>query len=627
LSYVKAPDAAFGEALPIRLLPLPVSSPWHITMDNTASSSSRREPRRIARLAKAADQNGWRGWLPGLRTLREYESAWLRHDVVAGLVLTTMLVPAGIAYAVASGVPGIYGLYATIAALLAYAMFGPSRILVLGPDSSLAAVILAVVLPLSGGDPLRAVALAGMMAIVSGTVCILAGLARLGFVTELLSKPIRYGYMNGIALTVLISQLPALFGFSVHGDGLVSKGAAFVEAVANGKTNWTALAIGAGTLAVILLLKGRKRLPGILIAVVGATVVVGALDLAARAGVSVLGPLPQGLPAFGIPWITYADIGPILIGGCAVALVSFADTSVLSRTYAARMGAYVNPNREMVGLGVANLAAGFFQGFPISSSSSRTPVAEAAGARTQLAGVIGALSVALLLLAAPELLRHLPNTALAAVVIASAIGLIEVTDLRRIYRIQQWEFWLAIACLAGVAVLGVIPGIGLAIVIAVIEFLWDGWRPHSAILGRVEGIKGYHDITRYPDARRIPGLVLFRWDAPLFFANAELFHDRALDAVATSPTPARRLVVAAEPVTSVDVTAADMLAELDESLHAAGVELCFAEMKDPVKDKLKRFGLFARLGEEAFFPTVGAAVGAYLRTHAVEWVDWEERGR
>jgi len=564
-------------------------------------------------------------WLPGLQTLLRYEAAWLRHDIAAGLVLTTVLVPVGIAYAVASGVPGIYGLYATIVALLAYALFGPSRILVLGPDSSLAAVILAVVLPLSGGDPMRAIALAGMMAIVSGSACILAGVARLGFVTELLSKPIRYGYMNGIALTVLISQLPKLFGFSIDSQGPLRDLWAIATAVQGGRANGTAFAVGAGTLGVILLLKGSQRVPGILVAVVGATVAVGMLDLAAQAGVSVLGSLPQGLPAFAIPWITTADIQPVVIGGLAVALVSFADTSVLSRSYAARTRSYVDPNQEMVGLGVANLAAGFFQGFPISSSASRTPVAEAAGARTQLTGVVGALSVALLLLVAPDLLRHLPSGALAAVVIASAIGLIEVTDLRRIFRIQRWEFWLSIVCTVGVAVLGAIAGIGLAIVIAVIEFLWDGWRPHSAVLGRAEGLKGYHDIERHPEARVIPGLVLFRWDAPLFFANAELFHERALDAVAASPTPVRWLVVAAEPVTSVDVTAADVLAELDEALHAAGIELCFAEMKGPVKDKLKRFGLFARLGQEAFFPTVGAAVGRYLKTHKVDWVDWEER--
>lgn len=586
-------------------------------MSQPDSSSPVPEPGRILR-RDASGATGWGRWFPGLQTLRGYQLAWLRHDIVAGLVLTTMLVPVGIAYAVASGVPGIYGLYATIVPLLAYALFGPSRILVLGPDSSLAAVILAVILPLSGGDPHRAVALAGMMAIVSGAVCILAGIMRLGFITELLSKPIRYGYMNGIALTVLISQLPKVFGFSIQSDGPGRNLWAIATGVLEGKTNWTAFMIGAATLVVILLLKPYKRVPGILIAVVGATITVGVLDLGTRAGVSVLGALPQGLPAFAIPWITRADIVPVLIGGCAVALVSFADTSVLSRVYAARTRTYVDPNREMTGLGLANLAAGFFQGFPISSSSSRTPVAEAAGAKSQLTGVVGALTVALLLMVAPNLLENLPGSALAAVVIASAIGLIEVADLRRIYRIQRWEFWLSIVCTVGVAVFGAIEGIGLAILIAVIEFLWDAWRPYSAVLGQAKGVKGYHDIQRYPDASLIPGLVLFRWDAPLFFANAELFNERVLDAVAASPTPVRWLVVAAEPVTSVDVTSADMLDELDETLHAAGIKLCVAEMKDPVKDKLKRFGLFARLGETSFFPTIDDAVSSYLLTHPVE---------
>ena len=568
----------------------------------------------------------WVSWLPGLETLRRYEAAWLPHDVFAGLVLATVLVPVGIAYATASGLPGIYGLYATIIPLLAYAVFGPSRILVLGPDSALAGVILGVVLPLSGGDPVRAVTLASAMAIVSGTVCILAGIARLGFVTELLSKPIRYGYMNGIALTVLISQLPKLFGFSIESEGPLRSLWAIASAILAGKINWAAFGIGLGALLTILLLRKNKRVPGILIAVVGATVIVSALNLGARYGVATLGQLPQGLPGFTVPWIGYGDIVPVVIGGCAIALISFADTSVLSRAYGARLGTHVDPNVEMIGLGAANLATGFFQGFSISSSSSRTPVAEAAGARTQLTSVVGALAIAVLLLVAPNLLQHLPTAALAAVVIASAIGLFEVADLKRIYRIQQWEFWLSIVCFVGVAVLGVIPGIGLAIAIAIIEFLWDGWRPHSAVLARAHGVKGYHDIKRYPDARRIPGLVLFRWDAPLFFANAEFFKERVLDAVATSPTPVRWLVVAAEPVTSVDVTAGDTLAELDELLHAQGVDLCFAELKDPVKDKLKRFGLFTQLGENYFFPTLGAAVSRYLETNKdVVWRDWEDQ--
>jgi high affinity sulfate transporter 1 len=541
--------------------------------------------------------------------------------------MTAMLVPVGIAYAEASGVPGINGLYATIVPLLAYAVFGPSRILVLGPDSALAPVILAVVLPLSAGEPQRAVAIAGMMAIVSAVLCIAVGLGRLGFVTELLSKPIRYGYMNGIALTVLLSQVPKLFGFSVSAKGPLRQVWGIIKKIAEGNTNITALVIGAGTLVLILLLKSRPRLPGVLIAVVAATLVVAVFDLATRAGVSVLGSLPRGLPAPRQPFVQVADWASILIGGAAVALVSFADTSVLSRTYAARLRTPVDPNQEMVGLGIANLAAAFFQGFPVSSSSSRTPVAEAAGAKTQLTGVVGALAIALLLVFAPELLQDLPHPALAAVVIAAAIGLVEVRDLRRIYRIQRWEFWLSMTCFAGVAVFGAIPGIAIAITIAVIEFLWDGWRPHSAVLGRLERVKGYHDIARHPEARLIPGLVLFRWDAPLFFANAELFHERVLDAVASSPTPVRWLVIAAEPVTSIDVTAADAVSELDDTLRAASIELRFAEMKDPVKDKLKRFGLLTRFNEQTFFATLGEAVSAYLLSHPVEWIDWEDRAK
>jgi high affinity sulfate transporter 1 len=558
-------------------------------------------------------------WLWGLQILGEYQPAWFPRDVMAGLVLATMLVPVGIAYALASGVPGIYGLYATIVPLLAYALFGPSRILVLGPDSSLAPVILAVVLPLSAGDAMRAVTLASMMAVVSGLVCVLIGVLRLGFVTELLSKPIRYGYMNGIALTVLISQLPKLFGFSIDGAGPLRDLVRITKGVLGGQVNWTSFAIGAGTLVAILLLKPYKRIPGLLLAVVAATIVVGILNLDSTAGVKVLGPLPQGLPSFALPMISFAHLNEVIIGGCAVAMVAFADTSVLSRTYAAKTRTSVDPNQEMIGLGAANLAAGLFQGFPISSSSSRTPVAEAAGAKTQLTGVVGAIAVALLLMFAPNLLKDLPSSALAAVVIAAAIGLFEFADLRRIFRIQQWEFWLSIVCFVGVAVFGVIPGIGIAIVIAVIEFLWDGWRPHYAVLGRVDGVRGYHDITRYPAARRIPGLVLFRWDAPLFFANAELFHQRVFDAIAESPTPVRRIIVTAEPVTSIDVTSADMLAELEHTLTESGIELRFAEMKDPVKDKLKRFELFDRFGAADFYPTIGSAVDAYLKEHAVDW--------
>jgi MFS superfamily sulfate permease-like transporter len=358
----------------------------------------------------------WRRWLPGLSALREYRLDWLRHDLLAGLALSAVLLPVGIAYAVASGVPPTCGLYATIVGLLAYALFGPSRMLVLGPDSSLVALILGIVMPLSAGESQRAMAIAGMLAIVSGSLCVLVGTARLGFITELLSKPIRYGYMNGIALTVLFSQLPALFGFTVKGDGLLNQTQSFVAGVLAGRTNGVSLALGVGTLLLIGLLSQSKRLPGVLLAVVSATAIVSALNLASGFGVRVLGTLPRGLPALAVPWTGADDIVPVLIGGFAIALVSFADTSVLSRTYAARLGDRIDPNQEMVGLGAANLVAGLFQGLPISASASRTPVAEAAGAKTQLTGVVGAITVAILLVAAPNLLRNLPISTLAGVV-------------------------------------------------------------------------------------------------------------------------------------------------------------------------------------------------------------------
>ena len=560
-------------------------------------------------------------WVPGLHTARHYQREWLHHDIAAGLALAAVLVPVGVAYSVASGLPAICGLYATVTGLLAYALFGPSRILVLGPDSALVALIVGVVLPLSAGDPQRAMALAGMMALVAGATSVLAGVARLGFVTELLSKPIRYGYMNGIALTVLVTQVPTLLGIQVKADGIIDSVFRTVQAVLGGQVHLASFALGGGTLAAIWLLKRLPRIPAVLVAVAGATIVTALLDLDAAAGVQVLGVLPPGLPAFDFPGLSASDVGDVVLAGMAAALVALADTSVLSRSYAGRSGTRVDPNQEAVGLGAANLAAGLFQGFPISASSSRTPVLEAAGGKTQLAGVVGALAVAALLLWGPALLEHLPKSALAAVVIASAVSLFEFKDLRRIWRIQRWECWLSVGCTVGVAALGAIEGIGLAIVAAIIEFLWDAWRPHSAVLGKAPGVRGWHDIKRYPDAKQLPGLVLFRWDAPLFFADAELFHDKVLDAVAAAQQPVRRVVVGAEPITSVDVTAADIVQELSDRLERDGIELCFAELKDPVKDKLKRFGLFTELGAHTFFATISESVDVYAEEFGVRWED------
>jgi high affinity sulfate transporter 1 len=577
--------------------------------------SDQTERQKLLRVGRPADQRGILRWLPGLYTLRHYQPQWLVRDLAAGLVLTAVLVPVGMAYSEAAGLPAIYGLYATIVPLLVYALCGPSRIMVLGPDSSLAPMIAAAVVPLAGGDPQRAVAVAGMLAILAGLFGVAAGLLRLGFITELLAKPIRFGYMNGIALTVLVSQLPKLFGFSVEGEGLVERFVGFVSGVLAGRTNGAALALGGSALVVILLLKRFLRIPGVLLAVGGATLAVVWLDLANRFGVKVLGEIPTGLPSFAFPVLGLQEIGALIPAAVAIAVVSFADTSVLSRVYSTKNRAFVDPNQEMIGLGLANVAAGFFRGFPISSSASRTPVAEASGSKTQLTGVVGALAIGLLLVFAPRLLRDLPHAALAAVVIAAAIGLFAIADLRRLYQIQRSEFWLSLAAFLGVALLGPVPGMMIAIAIALAGFIWNAWRPHYAVLGRAEGAQGYHDLERQPQARQRPGLMLFRWDAPLFFANAERFREVVLDAITAAPTPVRWLVVTAEPVTNIDVTSFDMLRELYQELESAGIRMVFAEMQDPVKDKLRRFAVVGKVGEESFFHTIEEAVGAYLVEH------------
>lgn len=555
---------------------------------------------------------GPRRWVPGLAALRAYEPAWLGKDLLAGLVLTAVLVPVGMGYAEAAGLPAIYGLYATIVPLVAYAVFGPSPIMVLGPDSALAALVAAAVLPLAAGSTDRAVALAGMLAVLTGVLCALAGFLKLGFLTDLLSTPIRYGYLNGIALTVLVGQLPKVLGLPADGPGLLGAMAGIVRGVAAGLTNAAACAIGLGSLAVILALRRwAPRVPGAAVAVAAGTLAAAWLDLGAKAGLSVVGALPRGLPALRVPDVSVSDVQSLAAAALAIALVSLADMSVLSRAFAARSGGITDTDQELLALGAANIATGLFQGFPVASSASRTPVAEAAGAKTQATCLAGALAVGLLLVGAPGLLRNLPHAVLGAVVIAACLGLVEMAGVFRLYRLRRGEFAISGVCFLGVALLGVTQGIFLAVGIALLAFVWRAWRPYDAVLGLVDGVKGYHDVSRHPEARRVRGLVLFRWDAPLFFANAETFRDHVLGAVAAAPTPTRWVVVAAEPVTDVDVTAADALAALDETLCAAGIELCFAEMKGPVKDRLKAYGLFTRLGTENFFPTLEQAVDAY----------------
>jgi len=568
---------------------------------------------------------GLQRWMPGLLTLQHYKSAWLFHDLTAGLVLTAILVPVGMGYAEASGVPAIYGLYATIVPLLAYALFGPSRILVLGPDSTLAAVIAVLILPLAAGSVERAIALAGMLSILSGACSMLIGLARLGLIADLLSKPIRIGFLNAIALTVLIGQLPKVLGFSVKADGLLEKTALLAQGILNGKTNTVALLMGSACLALILLVaRFRPRWPGVLLAVVLATAVSAWFNLADSAHVAVVGSLPQGLPHWQFPQVTVNDVVQLIPGAVIISLLSFADTSVLSRALAQRGGYQVNQNQEMVALGMANMASGLFQGFAVSASSSRTPVAESAGAKTQVTGVVGALAICALLMLAPGLLQSLPSAALGAVVIAACLSFADVAGMRELYRLRKAEFALSLTSFVGVAMMGVIEGIVITLALAMLLLLWNAWHPYFAVLARVDGIKGYHDISRHPEGRQVPGLVLFRWDAQLFFANGEVFREQAKQAIASAPTPTHRLVVVAEAITDVDVTATEALVSLYHELQQQGIELCFAALKGVVRDRLNAYGTLDIIGHDIFSPTVGSAVNLYRATHAVDWKDWDE---
>jgi high affinity sulfate transporter 1 len=555
-------------------------------------------------------------------SLKGYGANDARADVVAGVVLTALAVPAGMGYAEAAGLPAVTGLYATIVALVAYALVGPSSILVIAPDSSLAPIIASAVLPLSGGDPDRAIALAGMLAILSGVVLLIGGIVRLGFVADLLSKPIRLGYLAGIAVVILTSQLPKLFGFSSVSDDPLPRMRDFVEDLIDGATDGQALALGVLALALAAGLRWRvPRAPAFLIAIVVPALLVWLLDLSDD--VPVVGRLDQGLPAPALDAAQWGDFRELLPAAAGLALVVFADSGILSRTFSLRRGERVDENSEMRAVGITNIATGVLGGFPVAASSSRTPAAEAAGARTQVTALASAAMTALLLLAAPGATEVVPSSALAAVVIVAAAGLVEPAAFVHLARVRFSEFAFALAAFLGVVVLGVLEGIGVAVALALLAFIARAWRPYATELVRVDRRKGYHDIGRHPTGRRVPGLVLARFDAPLFFANGARFEGFVRGLVDSAPGDVRWVVVAAEPITDVDSTAADELVELDDHLRARGIQLAFAEMKGPVKDRLARYGISDRFRQ---FPTVGTAVDAYVEATGTVWVDWEERG-
>jgi high affinity sulfate transporter 1 len=560
------------------------------------------------------------GSLPGLRAVRSYRRAWLGRDVVAGVVLSTLLVPQGMAYAELAGLPPITGLYTSILCLLGYAVCGPSRILVLGPDSSLGPMIAATILPLAGadGDAGRAVALASMLAVIVGAVMIAGAVARLGFIADLISKPTMIGYMNGLALTILVGQLPKLFGFKVDAEGLVGEIAGFVKGIADGEAVAAAAAAGICGIALILALqRWLPRFPAVLIMVVleiAAATVFG-LD---RHGVSLVGVLPKGFPPLTLPDVRLADAGPLFAGALGIAVVSLADTISTASAFAARTGQEIDGNGEMIGIGAANLAAGLFQGFPVSTSGSRTAVAERSGAKTQLAGVTGAAVIIVMILLVPGLFRNLPQPALAAVVITASLSLADIPGTVRLWRQRKAEFLLSVAAFAGVALLGVLPGIAVAVALSILNVFRRAWWPYGTRLGLVPGLAGYHDTRVHPGALQLAGLVIYRFDAPLFFANATTFRDEIRRLARTDPPPGW-ILIAAEPVTDVDTTAADMLEELDEALNARGTSLVFAELKDPVRHKIERYGLTRTIDPRHFFPTIESAVEAFRAETGADW--------
>ncbi len=561
-------------------------------------------------------------WLPGLNVLRGYRREWWRGDLVAGIAVAALLIPAGLGYAEVAGLPPVTGLYATIVPILVYALIGPSRILVLGPDSSLAPIIAAAIIPLAVTDAQRRVELAGVLAVEVGAILLLGGLLRLGFVTSLLAKPIRIGYLNGIALIVVLGQLPKLLGFRGSGESLLEVVVGDIRGILDGQVQPRAAAIGLVCLAGITALKlWRRAIPGVLVAVVGSTLLIWLAGW--QHEVPVVGAMPDGLPRPAMPSTDPTDWLELALPAAGIALIAFADTGVLSRTFAARAGDSVDGSREMGAVGVSNVAAGFFGGFPISASSSRTAVAEQSGARSQLMAVIGAVVVLAALLLIPGVTAYLPSSALAAVVITAALSLVDVRSMVELFRIDRVEGLLTVVAFLGVAVLGVLQGILVAIGLAFVAFVYSASRPYRAQLGLVPGLRGYHDVTRYPAARPIPGALLLRFDAPLFFTNGAIFDDWVRGEVHAARAAGRTVttvILACEPITDIDSTAIDELVELDDYLARHRIGLVFAELKDPVREQLERYRLTVegrpRFGPGHFAPTLGAAVDELLGDQA-----------
>ena len=552
----------------------------------------------------------WRRLLPGVEHLARYERSWLRGDVVAGVTVAAYLIPQVMAYAEVAGLPAVIGLWAVLAALLVYAAVGSSRQLSVGPESTTALLTATVVAPLAAGDPGRYAALAAMLALVVGGLCLLAWAARLGFVADLLSKPVLVGYLAGVGVLMIVGQLGRTTGVRVRGDTVVGELRSFATGL--GQVHRPTLLLALAVL--VLLFAGAHWFPRapvplgvMLLAVLAATV----LDLREH-GVRVVGEVTAGLPEVGIPAVSAADLVTLLLPAVGVTIVAYTDNVLTGRAFATRNGYRVDANQELLALGAANLASGLVHTFPVSSSGSRTVIGETLGSRSQLHSLVAVVTVAAALLLGRPLLGAFPIAALGAIVVWAATRLVDVREFRRIARFRRSELVLAVTTTTAVLALDILYGVLVAVGLSILDLLRRVARPHDGILGYAPGVAGMHDIDDYPGARTVPGLVVYRYDAPLCFANAEDFGRRALAALELGTGDPEWLLLNAEANVEMDVTAADALDELREELTRRGIVLGLARVKQDLRAELAAAGLLDRIGADRIFPTLPTAVAAYV---------------
>jgi sulfate permease, SulP family len=547
-------------------------------------------------------------WPPGLVTLRGYQRPWLRGDLVAGVTVAAYLVPQVMAYAGVAGLPPVTGLWAALPALACYAVLGSSRLVSLGPESTTALMTAVAIGPLAAGHPARYAALAAMLALLVGLLAVVAWLARLGFIADLLSRPVLVGYLAGVALIMIAGQLSRLTGIRVTGETFIPQVVSFAGRLA--QVNPGDVVIAAAVLVFLFTAQSRwPRLPGPLVAVLLSTAVCAIFGLGQH-GVALVGHIPAGLPAPGLPKVDLSDVRELILPALGVLLVAFSDDVLTARAFE-RGSESIDANTELLALGVSNAGAGLLRGFPISSSGSRTAIGLAAGAHTQAYSLTALASVLGVLLFARPVLASFPEAALGAIVVYAAVRLIDVQAFRRLAAFRRSEFVLALATCAGVLVFDILYGVVAAVALSVAELLWRVGRPHDAIQGLVPGLAGMHDVDDYPQAETVPGLVVYRYDAPLFFANAQDFRRRALAAAGHGPGQARWFVLNTEANVEVDFTALEAVEAVRAELSRRGTIFALARVKQDLLDDLEPFGLAGKIGAEHIFPTLPTAVAAY----------------